>query len=58
MTRIWSCFLTTIILISLAQLCIAQAPMKWKIHDLNRPVARRCRSRNREHARHSGTPSI
>ena len=39
MTRIWSCFLTTIILISLAQLCIAQAPMKWKIHDLSRPVA-------------------
>ena len=39
MTRISSCFLTTIILIPLTQLCFAQAPMKWKIHDLNRPVA-------------------
>jgi hypothetical protein len=30
--------LTVVILISLVQLSVAQAPMKWKIHDLNRPV--------------------
>jgi hypothetical protein len=36
MTRTIS--LTTIILISLVQLSAAQAPMKWKIHDLNRPL--------------------
>jgi hypothetical protein len=37
MTRIFSS-LTAALLISLAQLSSAQAPMKWKIHDLNRPV--------------------
>ena len=36
MTRTLS--LTTVILISLVQLSAAQAPMKWKIHDLNRPL--------------------
>lgn len=36
MTRTFS--LTAVILISLVQLSAAQAPMKWKIHDLNRPV--------------------
>jgi hypothetical protein len=36
MTRTIS--LTTIILISLVHLSAAQAPMKWKIHDLNRPL--------------------
>jgi hypothetical protein len=30
--------LAVLILISLAQLSAAQAPMKWKIHDLNRPL--------------------
>ncbi len=30
--------LTAVILISLVQLSAAQAPMKWKIHDPNRPV--------------------
>src|SRR5579863_9673792 len=37
MTRTFSS-LTAAILISLAQLSAAQAPIKWKIHDLNRPV--------------------
>jgi hypothetical protein len=30
--------LAVVILISLVQLSAAQAPMKWKIHDLNRPL--------------------
>jgi hypothetical protein len=30
--------LAAVLLISLVQLSAAQAPMKWKIHDLNRPV--------------------
>ena len=37
MTKTFS-LLTTIVLISFVQLSAAQAPMKWKIHDLNRPV--------------------
>ncbi|MGC1452560.1 MAG: DUF1080 domain-containing protein [Candidatus Sulfotelmatobacter sp.] len=37
MTRTFSS-LTAVILIALAQLSAGQAPMKWKIHDLNRPV--------------------
>jgi hypothetical protein len=30
--------LITFVVLFFAQLCSAQAPMKWKIHDLNRPV--------------------
>jgi hypothetical protein len=37
MTKTFS-LLTTVALISFVQLSAAQAPMKWKIHDLNRPV--------------------
>ena len=37
MTRTFSSF-AAVILISLVQLSAAQAPIKWKIHDLNRPV--------------------
>src|SRR5258708_36394541 len=37
MTRTFSS-LSTAILLSLAQLSVAQAPIKWKIHDLNRPL--------------------
>jgi hypothetical protein len=37
MTRTFSS-LTAVLLISLVQLSTAQAPMKWKIHDPNRPL--------------------
>ena len=37
MTRTFSS-LTAVILLSLSQLTAAQSPMKWKIHDLNRPL--------------------
>jgi hypothetical protein len=37
MTRTFTS-LTATVLISLAQLSVAQAPIKWKIHDLNRPL--------------------
>jgi hypothetical protein len=37
MTRTFSS-LTAVILIAFVQLSAAQAPMKWKIHDLNRPL--------------------
>jgi len=37
MTKISSA-LATVLLFSLTQLALAQAPMKWKIHDPNRPV--------------------
>ena len=38
MTRKFFPFTAAVILISLIQLSAAQAPMKWKIHDLNRPL--------------------
>ncbi|HWJ20401.1 MAG TPA: DUF1080 domain-containing protein [Geobacterales bacterium] len=37
MTRTLSSF-AAVILISFVQLSVAQSPMKWKIHDLNRPL--------------------
>jgi hypothetical protein len=39
MARTFSLLTAILILISLPQFSAAQAPMKWKIHDLNRPVA-------------------
>src|SRR5258708_7945906 len=38
MTRTLLPLTAAVILTSLAQLSVAQAPMKWKIHDLNRPL--------------------
>jgi hypothetical protein len=38
MTRKFFSFTAVVILISLVQIAAAQAPIKWKIHDLNRPL--------------------
>ncbi len=38
MTKKSNSALATLILISLTQFSLAQPPMKWKIHDLNRPL--------------------
>jgi hypothetical protein len=38
MTKKSNSALATLILISLAQFSFSQAPIKWKIHDLNRPL--------------------
>lgn len=38
MKRIVFLAMPAVILLSLASLCLGQAPMKWKIHDPNRPV--------------------
>ena len=38
MKRTFSSILTVAAFLSIAPFCMAQAPMKWKIHDLNRPV--------------------
>src|SRR5579862_2422119 len=38
MTRNFLPLISVVILTSLVQLSAAQSPMKWKIHDLNRPL--------------------
>ena len=42
----------------LVQLCSAQAPMKWKIHDLNRPTPPVIDPEIGKHARNAGQSSI